>query len=285
MKIHHLNCGSVRTIEATYEGPQPAPAVNHCLLVETDANGLVLIETGLGLGDVRDPAGTLGDDWVAMAQPALDEAETAVRQIARLGYAPSDVRHIIVTHLDVDHSGGLPDFPDAHVHLLASELTAARAQSPSFRYRPAHWAHEPRWVPYGPDSDEQWYGFTALQAKGLPHEIKLVPLGGHTEGHTGVAVQYGERWLLHCGDAYYYHRELGAQKEVHPVLDTVQTLSQVAPDLRLGTQARLRELIREHGDQVEVFSAHDPWEFARYVDDGGPTARTVPLFPGATGTT
>ncbi|GAA3389792.1 MBL fold metallo-hydrolase [Streptomyces roseoviridis] len=275
MKIHHLNCGSVRTIEATYEGPAPAPAVNHCLLVETDHHGLVLVETGLGLGDVRDPEATLGADWIAMAAPALDEEETALRQIARLGHDPSDVRHVLVTHLDVDHSGGLPDFPRARVHLLAPELAAARADTAGSRYRPAHWAHEPRWVPHDPAdpaSAEDWFGFTALRPEGLPPEFRLVPLGGHTEGHAGVAVRDGDRWLLHCGDAYYYHRELQEAKEPHPVLDVVQTRSQVHRDLRLGTQARLRELVREHGDRVEAFSAHDPWEFARLASPPLPAA-------------
>lgn len=247
--------------------------MNHCLLVETPADGLVLVETGLGLGDIRDPAATLGADWVEMAGPLLDEEETAVRQIARLGYAPSDVRHVLVTHLDVDHSGGLPDFPDAHVHVLASELEAARAAPHSFRYRSAHWAHEPKWITYGSEPGEEWFGFTALQAEGLGPEIKLVPLGGHTAGHTGVAVRDGDRWLLHCGDAYYYHRELGPRStETHPLLDIVQTTSQVHRDLRIGTRARLRDLLRDHGDEVELFSAHDPWELARYTTGGPQTA-------------
>ncbi|MFJ9828705.1 MBL fold metallo-hydrolase [Streptomyces sp. NPDC101160] len=271
-KVHHLNCGSVRTIDPTYDGPAPAPAVNHCLLVETESAGLVLVETGLGLGDVRDPEGTLGADWVAMAAPALDEEETAVRQVARLGYAPSDVRHIVVTHLDVDHCGGLPDFPGAKVHLLAPELAAARAEAPSYRYRPAHWAHEPDWVTYEPgradlaDPADDWFGFDSVRLEGLPSGIRLVPLGGHTAGHAGVAVrdEAAGRWLLHCGDAYYYHREMADAKEPHPLMDVVQTRSEVHRDLRLGTQARLRELLRDHGDEVEVFSAHDPWEFARY---------------------
>ncbi|MFI9597159.1 MBL fold metallo-hydrolase [Nonomuraea sp. NPDC052265] len=265
MRIHHLNCGSVRTIEATYDGPPAAPAVNHCLLVETPADGLVLVETGLGLGDVRDPDGTLGADWVQMAEPVLAEEETAVRQIARLGYRPEDVRHVIVTHLDVDHCGGLPDFPDARVHLLAAELEAALSEAPSFRYRPAHWAHGPHWVTYTPEANDDWFGFASTGLDGLPEDIRLVPLGGHTAGHTGVAVREGDRWLLHCGDAYYYHRELLADPHPHPLMDVVQTHAEVHHDLRLGTQARLRELVRDHGDQVSVFSAHDPWELAAAV--------------------
>ncbi|WP_043633693.1 MBL fold metallo-hydrolase [Nonomuraea candida] len=262
MKIHHLNCGSVRRIEATYDGPPPSHAVNHCLLIETDSAGLVLVETGLGLDDVRNPDDTLGADWVQLAQPVLDEDETAVRRLAALGYSPGDVRHVIVTHLDVDHCGGLPDFPGARVHVLAAELEAATAEAPSFRYRPAHWAHGPDWVTYA-GGDGHWFGFGAIQPQGLPPEIRMIPLGGHTAGHAGVAVHDGQRWLLHCGDAYYYHRELQDRPEPHPLLDVVQTGSEVHRDLRLGTQARLRELIRDHGDEVTVFSAHDPWELAR----------------------
>jgi glyoxylase-like metal-dependent hydrolase (beta-lactamase superfamily II) len=269
MTIHHLNCGSVRQVEATYDGPPPAHAVNHCLLVETGSDGLVLIETGMGLSDVRNPDDTLGADWVQMAQPKLGEEETAVRQVAALGYSPGDVRHIIVTHLDGDHCGGLPDFPDAQVHVLAAELEAATTEAPSFRYRPAHWAHGPKWATYTPGSGEDWFGFTAIQPQGLPPTIQLVPLGGHTAGHTGVAVRDGGHWLLHCGDAYYYHRELSTPPEPHPLLDIVQVRSEVHRELRLGTQARLRELVRDHGGEVTVFSAHDPWEFDRAVNSRG----------------
>ncbi|WP_112263854.1 MBL fold metallo-hydrolase [Lentzea terrae] len=261
MKIHHLNCGSMRRLDPTCEGLPNAAAVNHCLLGQTES-GLVLVETGLGLDNVRDPAGTLGADWVEMAAPVLDEGETAVRQIERLGFSAADVEHVVVTHLDVDHCGGLPDFPHATVHVLGAELRAATSEAPSFRYRPAHWAHGPQWRTYESTND-QWFGFDAIQPVGLPDEIKLVPLGGHTDGHTGIAVHDGSRWLLHCGDAYYYHRELDSEPEPHPVLDIVQTRSEVDHGKRVTTQDRLRTLARDHSAEVTLFSAHDPWEFGR----------------------
>lgn len=117
---------------------------------------------------------------------------------------------------------------------------------------------------YAPDAGEQWFGFASAQLKDASAEIRLVPLGGHTMGHTGIAVRDGDGWLLHCGDSYYYHRELDGDPHPHPVLDVVQTGFQVHRDLRLGTQARLRELVCDHGDEVSLISAHDPWEFGRY---------------------
>ncbi|SDO35574.1 MBL fold metallo-hydrolase [Lentzea jiangxiensis] len=263
MKIHHLNCGSMRRLDPTRAGLPSAPAVNHCLLAET-GEGLVLVETGLGLADVRTPLETLGEAWTEMAQPVLDEAETALRQVEDLGHDPADVRHVLVTHLDVDHCGGLPDFPRATVHVLAAELRTALTQAPSYRYRPAHWAHGPQWRAYE-SADDSWFGFGAVQPEGLPEEFKLVPLPGHTQGHAGIAVHDGSRWLLHCGDAYYYHRELEETPETHPVLDVVQTRSAHDHGDRVTTQDRLRALARDHSAEVTLFSAHDPWEFGRLV--------------------
>lgn len=264
MKIHHLNLGSLRTIEPTGDTLAPAPAVCHGLLVETDDRGLVLVEAGLGLADVRDPGQSLDHDWTTMAEPILDPAQTAVRQVTGLGHDVADVRHIVLTHLDVDHSGGLPDFPHARIHLLEAELTAALAEAPSRRYRPAHWAHGPKWTVYGSGGDD-WSGLPgARPLEGLPPDILLVPLPGHSAGHAGVAVRDGDRWLLHAGDSYFYHRELDLDEpHGHPLMDVLQQQAQVDEAGRLSTQDRLRTLVREHGDHVTVVCAHDPWELDR----------------------
>ncbi|WP_407549153.1 MBL fold metallo-hydrolase [Streptomyces sp. Pv4-95] len=277
-------------IEATYFGPQPLPAVCHCLLVETERDGLALIETGLGTDDVRRPQETLDAEWVELAQPALRPSETALRQIERLGYTASDVRHIAVTHLDVDHSGCLPDFPEARVHVMEAELRAAEKEGPSRRYRPAHWAHGPRWQTYAPDgSGEEWGGFSGVRQLVRVHDDLLtVPLGGHSAGHAGVAVRDGDRWLLHAGDAYFYHREIAAHApHSHPLMDIIQLDAQVDEQLRIANQGRLRDLAAQDTagtgpvsrlpvdsrdtpdgpsaphERITVLNAHDPWDYLR----------------------
>lgn len=48
-----------------------------------------------------------------------------VRQTETMSTAPSDLRHIVPTLLDVDHAGGLGDFPDAQVHVFRADLFSA----------------------------------------------------------------------------------------------------------------------------------------------------------------
>ena len=110
MKVHHLNCG-------TMNPPATASVVCHVLLVETDS-GLVLVDTGFGSHDCADSAGRVGP-LRHMLRPVLSHEETAADQVEQLGFRRDDVRHIVVTHLDLDHIGGLSDFPHAEIHVDA----------------------------------------------------------------------------------------------------------------------------------------------------------------------
>src|SRR6476660_3683675 len=98
MKIHHLNTGTMcpmgrRLVNGTGGLFQRARLVCHCLLVEK-RDGLALVDTGLGLGDIATP-NRLGGRWLRQTAPRLDPAETAVEQVKALGYSPGDVRHVL----------------------------------------------------------------------------------------------------------------------------------------------------------------------------------------------
>jgi glyoxylase-like metal-dependent hydrolase (beta-lactamase superfamily II) len=240
----------------------------HCVLLELDSGGLALVDTGLGTHDVRDPRGRLSAFFLALVKPEWRESMTARRQVEALGFSADDVRHIVLTHLDFDHAGGLDDFPNAIVHMMRREADVALLQESWMdrqRFRPQQWSSRPRWRFYDVDDGEPWYGFArARPLTGLPPEIALVPLSGHTFGHAGVAMRGQGRWLLLAGDAYFHADEMSLARPGCPVgLRLYQWMLEHDRAARLDNQHRLRELIRSDGNSVLVFSGHDTSEFER----------------------
>ncbi len=264
MRVHHINCGTEcpyggHLFDGVTPGFGPSTLTCHCLLVETDA-GLVLVDTGFGTRDVRERSRVAGF-FRAVNNIRFDERETAIAKVRALGFDPADVRHVVLTHLDFDHAGGLDDFPQATVHLFAAEARAARAATglrDRRRYRPMQWAGSGPWREYEV-AGERWFGFETVRALvGLPPEILMVPLPGHTSGHCGVAVEEGSGWKLLAGDAYFNHVELETPRRCPPGARLYQTLMEMDRAKRFENQWRLRELVRDHGSQVDVFCSHDP---------------------------
>ncbi|WP_244919119.1 MBL fold metallo-hydrolase [Nostoc commune] len=243
--------------------------VCHCLLIETN-QGLVLIDTGFGQRDVKAPLSRLSPFFMNLNRIKFEEKYTAVAAIEQLGLNPRDVRHIVLTHLDFDHAGGLEDFPEATVHVMLSEIEAAKERQgfvSSRRYRPGQWDEVKNWKYYSPGG-EPWFGFEAVRnLEGLPPEILLIPLVGHTRGHAGIAIETSEGWLLHAGDAYFYRHEIGSPKRVcTPGLRAYQSFMEVDRKARLSNQDKLRALSLDHSSEVRLFCSHDAIEFKTFAD-------------------
>lgn len=238
MAIHFLNCFTCNA-----RVPAAWRTGTLCLLIETE-DGLVLVDTGLGREDYRRrPA--IVNVFRALTHVPLDPAEAAIEQVIRLGCEPADVRHVVLTHMHFDHCGGLPDFPDATVHVHRRELEAFLGRPrrwTDIAYVRRHVAHGPRFVTYEERGDT-WLGMPAIRLPFTP-EMWLVPLVGHTRGHCAVAVATPDGWLFHVGDA----AALGGER--------------VAPDwfvrLMLGPHgSALREFRAAH-PEVRMTTGHMP---------------------------
>ena len=232
--------------------------VCHVLLVETD-NGLVLIDTGFGSKDCGDPARRLGPSR-HIIRPVLNREEAAVNQVERLGFHRDDVRHIVITHFDGDHIGGISDFPEAQIHVTAAEaLGGLRALSrrEKFRFRAVQWAHGPKIVEHTPDG-ENWRGFAAAkELDEVSPGIVLISLPGHTRGHACVAVDAGHRWVLHCGDGFFHHGTVDGTASTPRVLATFEWTVAFDRKMVRKNHARLVELYRRREPDLFMVCSHD----------------------------
>jgi glyoxylase-like metal-dependent hydrolase (beta-lactamase superfamily II) len=253
MRLYHLNCGTMFLYFHLIRG------VIYCLLLETN-DGLLLVDTGIGVKDYTTPTWFMHLFTQLVCMPR-DLEETAARQIIRLGYRVADVKHIVMTHLHLDHASGLSDFPDAQVHIFRPEYEIAmRKRGLMTRgYITDHWSHGPHWIVHENDG-EKWFDFDSFQVQeGLQPEVRMIPLPGHTPGHCGVAIKTPGGWLFHCGDAV---------SRFYPAADPYR-LSDGTPNWLvrqlIGEHVpRLRTLIREHGDEVRIIGAHDSHSLSKY---------------------
>ncbi|MEM6892120.1 MAG: MBL fold metallo-hydrolase [Bacteroidota bacterium] len=245
--VHHLNCVKI-------ESPLGS-AIGHCLLLKENET-LVLIDAGIGLSECREPKKYLGKELIEVTGFVFDEALTAQHQIKALELDPSNVKHIICSHLDPDHIGGLADFPKATVHVSHEEYTSFA--SGHERYLPQQLAHQPKLQLYE-SNDANWFGLPARKlALELETEIYFIPLFGHTIGHCGVALKVNDKWIFYAGDAYYLRAELHDKN--HPV-DQLATIRAVDNTMRLKSLETVRLLLEQHGAEMEYFGYHDPTEF------------------------
>jgi glyoxylase-like metal-dependent hydrolase (beta-lactamase superfamily II) len=272
MKIHHLNCGTMHAFglplrDGTGGFFKRGHGVIHCLLVGT-GDGLALIDTGWGVRDCTAPSLIVRQfaDFIGCPR---DVNETAIRQVETLGYDPAEVKHIFITHMHLDHAGGLYDFPSAIVHIFADELEAClhpRTPMEWFAYRPEHRIHSPMWQPHQLQGDE-WFGLNCAPPIRVGEaEFVMIPLTGHARGHCGVALRLNDRWLLHCGDAYGYYRQVNpVQPYTYPSGKLMEFIVTTGFKMPRRHWECIRKLLQAHSDKIQTFCAHDAYEFDSFI--------------------
>ena len=124
-------------------------------------------------------------------------------QLRSLGIGTRDVKTVVLTHLHVDHDGGLAHFPGSRILASGEEIARTAGLAGMIQgYLPNRW---PKWFdpqplawqpsPYGP--------FTHSAPITETGDVIAVPTPGHTPSHLSVIVRDGEQQIMLAGDASY----------------------------------------------------------------------------------
>jgi len=270
LKIHAITTGTVRVHERQRTGVGRGPLrllatladrawtarlPIHAWLIE-HPEGLILVDTG-------DTASALTPGWFTSWNPYfklavrldLTRADEVDRRLAALGFSPSDVRTVVMTHLHTDHAGGLSHFAGSDVVISAREY----ADSVGFKgklngYLPQHhpdWL-DPTLVTF---TDGPYSSFDTSQHLTAAGDVVLVPTPGHTPGHMSVIVEDEDASIFLAGDASYTEAAMLAG-EADGVTRSVGTA--------VDTLRRIREMTASR--PTVYLPSHDPESAARLAE-------------------
>jgi N-acyl homoserine lactone hydrolase len=268
MRIHAIQTGTVRIKTAQVEGR--GHGLRRQLAIIADANwtewlptyawaiehrdGVIVVDTGQGAHLLQ--TGRSYHPYVRWEVAfRIDREEEIGPQLHALGIGPRDVKKVVLTHLHMDHDGGLVHFPHSEIFVAPGELRAASGWAGRMRgYLPHRW---PSWFdPVPLDLAAEPFGpFARSRLLTDAGDIVAVATPGHTADHVSVVVQEDDTTLFLAGDTSYNEASMLARK-----VDGVSPDEQVSAATleAIGDFARTR--------RTGYLPTHDPQSGARLAD-------------------
>jgi N-acyl homoserine lactone hydrolase len=215
MRIHILECGRVRIKRSQAAGVghglarRLRPLIDpewtdwlpiHAYAIE-HADGVIVVDAGGNAGLMQLP------QWHPYFRFAvrfdIDREQEIGPRLKAFGIGACDVKTVVLTHLHIDHDGGLADFPGAEVLVAPGELAAASGLRGKLGgYLPQRWPRN--FDPKPLRLEDAAFGPFGESAR-ITHDgaICVIPTPGHTPHHLSVVAETQRGRIVFTGDATY----------------------------------------------------------------------------------
>jgi N-acyl homoserine lactone hydrolase len=223
VRVHPLLCGTGAWSEAYrhrqegrlaplramgFRGGETSAFPIIAFLVEHPSAGPILIDTGLHPSVAVDRKQNLGRVMAMTVARSwqMEPAQAVPDQLRERGIEPSEVRLVVMTHLHLDHTSGMVQFPDAT--FVFSKQEWDKANEPrgwQNGYVPSHFDHafDYRLIDFDDPDVESFAGFGRSFDLLGDGSLRVAFTPGHTMGHMSVILRGPEREVLVIGDAAY----------------------------------------------------------------------------------
>lgn len=160
-----------------------------------DGERNILIEAGIGNNRMTEKQKR---NYGVLEESFLDES------LQSLGLTTKDIDLVLMTHLHFDHACGLtkwkgetlvPTFENAAIIVSQTEWDEMR--QPNIRSKNTYWKEN--WISISEKVE------TFKKEQQITNEIKMIHTGGHSDGHSIIAIQSEGEQLLHLADLLPTH--------------------------------------------------------------------------------
>ncbi|MFN8162457.1 MAG: N-acyl homoserine lactonase family protein [Solirubrobacterales bacterium] len=249
---------TLRLARALLRGKPPNLVPVPAFLIRHPSAGAVLIDTGLHPSIATDGKQNFGGIANRFGKPTLAPGEDVPAQLRERGLDPAEVPVVVMTHMHIDHTSAISEFPQSTFVVSEAEWEAATVGSrPTLNgYRRPHfdYAFDYRTIDFDRGGIDSYASFGRAFDLFGDGSIRLAFTPGHSAGHMSVIAHLASRDFVIGGDAMYMLAQLegGAPMPARPF---------DAHNLRRSLQ-ELRLFHRQFPDAV-ITPGHDPDFYAR----------------------
>src|SRR5262245_2031769 len=198
------------------EGTVPCPA----FLIRHPSAGAILVDTGLHPSIATDGHENFGRLATRFGKPSLDAGADVPAQLRKRGLEPSELPVVVMTHMHIDHTSAISEFPDSTFVLSETEWEAAASgPRPALNgYRRPHfdYAFDYRTVDFDRGGIDSYATFGRSFDLFGDGSIRLAYTPGHSPGHISVVCRLKERDFVIGGDTMFLRGQLDGSLAMPP---------------------------------------------------------------------
>jgi N-acyl homoserine lactone hydrolase len=234
----------------------PIPA----FLIRHPSAGAILVDTGLHPSITTDGRQNFGGAATRFGNPSLEPGEDVPSQLRERGLDPGEIPVVVMTHLHLDHSSAISEFPNSTFIVSETEWRAAIGPKPALNgYRRAHfdYAFEYRTVDFDRGGIDSYSSFGRTFDLFGDGSIHLAYTPGHSAGHVSVICRLAERDFVIGGDAMYLLGQLDGSEPPAPRPFDAHNYRRSLQELRLFRR-QFPDAVITPGHDPDFYSRIDP---------------------------
>ena len=249
---------SLKLLRALLTGKEATRIPIPAFLIRHPSAGAILVDTGLHPSVATDPSENFGSLATRFVDLTLEPGEDVPSQLRKRGLEPGEIPIVLMTHLHLDHTSAISEFPNSTFVVSEAEWQAA-AHGPrplENGYRRSHfdYAFEYRTVDFNRANIDSYASFGRTFDLFGDGSVRIAFTPGHSAGHTSIVCRLAQRDFVIGGDCVYLLSQLDGSEQGPP-------RPQDAHNYRRSLQ-ELRLFHRQFPDAI-ITPGHDPDFYGR----------------------
>jgi N-acyl homoserine lactone hydrolase len=211
---------TLKLLRALLSGNPAATVPCPVFLIRHPSAGAILVDTGLHPSIATDGKENFGGIGTRFGHPALAAGEDAPAQLRERGLDSGEIPVVVMTHMHIDHTSAISEFPDSTFVLSETEWHAAatgpRPLLNGYRRAHFHYAFDYRTVDFDRGGIDSYATFGRTFDLFGDGSIRLAYTPGHSAGHMSVIARLAKSDFVIGGDATYTVGQLEGSAPLPP---------------------------------------------------------------------